>query len=96
MMDSRPRLHGGRLCAGMTRGWVLRGNNGRGVPCAGITERGGSAWDDGEGEGGFETHPYDGERRRWVVTRDAPTGRRVVGVGRGVGLTVKVDGKILA
>ena len=41
--------------------------------------RGGSAWDDGEGEGGFETHPYDGERRRWVVTRDAPTGRRVVG-----------------
>ena len=84
-MDSRPRLHGGRLCAGITEGCALRGNDGRG----------GSAWDDGEGEGGFETHPYDGERRRWVVTRDAPTGRRVVGVG-GVGLTVKVDGKILA
>ena len=34
-MDSRPRLHGGRLCAGMTGDGLWRE---RGVPCAGMTE----------------------------------------------------------
>ena len=63
---------------------------------AGITERGGSARDDGEGEGGFQTHPPTMENVGGGWSRGTPLQEGGGWRWEWVGLTVKVDDKILA